>query len=59
MASLPHTLLLESCTRYAGRTACIYRAGGKEMRVRYEMVAEAVLILAKAFHEGGERKSAA
>ncbi|HCF04931.1 MAG TPA: long-chain fatty acid--CoA ligase, partial [Desulfomicrobiaceae bacterium] len=53
MASLPHTLLLESCTRHAGRTACIYRADGKEIRVRYEKLAEDVLILAKAFHEHG------
>lgn len=53
MASLPQTLLLDACTRHAGRTACIYRADGREIRVRYEKLAEDVLILAKAFHEHG------
>lgn len=53
MASLAHTLLLDACTRHADRTACIYRADGNEIRIRYKKLAEDVLILAKAFHEHG------
>ncbi len=53
MASLPSTLLVEACTQYRNRSACIYRANGRQVAVSYAKLADDVLILAKALHHHG------
>lgn len=53
MASLPHVLLLNACAHHRERTACIYRADGQLLHVRYAKLADDVLLLAKALHAHG------